>query len=235
MAGDGIGAGLHAGRRRRGFSHGGQDRLNRLLGLLLHRGQGGVIPRRIVGQTMLFLKLGDAEGVVDLTGLEVAAIVAKQTEAKTTGTLGPKGSLHLDTVPKEILGQLADRLTALDGRGDDGVQGGVEVGGLDLWGGQLGQLHFLALVLLVRDDLEAHFPLQATADLFCGEAVAPAIDPVALKVDGRHRDMEVLLAAVVVFDGVEGAVVVAEAIQGFLDLIDGLLGGHGLPQWMGND
>jgi hypothetical protein len=197
----------------------------------------GIIPARLVAQMMLRLELADAEGGVDLGSGEVAARVTEQAEANAGDALLAEAGFHLDAMPEEVLGEVPNGLAPLDGGGDDGVQGGVQVGYLKLWGCDLWKrnLHVLGPVLVAGDLLEAQFLLQAAADLLGGEAVATSVDALPVKIDGRHGDVEVLLAAVVMFHSQEGAVLIAQPTDGLLHLVAGLLGGHPFPEGMADD
>jgi hypothetical protein len=165
---------------------------------------------------------------VNLRSGQVAALVPQQTEPKTRGPLLPKGGLHLNPVAKEILGKLPHGLAALHGRHDGRVEGRVQVRNLNLG---LGHLRgFLGPVLVVRDGHQARLPLQAAADRLGFEAVPSTVDSLPVVVRGRRGDVEVLLGAVEVLDGMEGAVLVAEPLQRLSDLVLGLFQGHALTQ-----
>ena len=134
MSGDFVVAGLDARRGRRRFDSGGQNSLNRLAGLLLHGDQVRVVTVSLVAQAMLGLELRESEGRMHFGGLQVAAVLSHESKAKASRALGPERGFHLNAMPEEVLGQFGDRLAALDGRGDDGIEGGVEVGDLDFRG-----------------------------------------------------------------------------------------------------
>jgi hypothetical protein len=182
---------------------------------------------------MLLLKLHDREGWVDLGCGQEAALVTQQAEPKPSGSLGPERGLHLDPMPKKILGKLPHGLAALDGGKDGCVERGVQIRDLNLRGGDLGRS--LRPVLVVGDGHQARLPFQVATDHLCLESVPPTVDPLPVVIGGCRGDVEVLLAAVEVLNGMEGAVLVAETLECLPHLVLGLLQRHPFTQWMRDD
>jgi len=221
LSGDLVERCLHPGRSRGGLDHRSEHRLNLLRGLLLHLDQVLVIAVHFVGQVVLGLELGDGEGGVDCGRREVAPRIPQEAEAKTSSPFGTEAGLHLDPMSKEILAQVANGLVAGNGGCDGRIERLREVSGLKLRGGDLRQ--GCVAVLVARDLDQPSFLFKPAADPLGGEPVTTSVDPFSIEINGGRSDVEVLLPRVEVLHRTEWAVAVAEARQGLLDFMNGLI------------